>query len=110
MKILEIEGNRPLIGTVGIGGAKNSAVALITAAILSDNKTTLTNIMKESKTLNTFKFIVIDTIDNIKTISYEDWYKGVFDLSEGVWMGNGKFCTTFVNINRIFSGTGIKGS
>ena len=38
MKILEIEGNRPLIGTVGIGGAKNSAVALIPAAILSDNK------------------------------------------------------------------------
>ena len=54
-----------------------------------EDKTTLTNIMKESKTLNTFKFIVIDTIDNIKTISYEDWYKGVFDLSEGVWMGNG---------------------
>ena len=44
MKILEIEGNRPLIGSVGIGGAKNSAVALIPAAILSDNKTTLTNI------------------------------------------------------------------
>lgn len=44
MKILEIEGNRPLIGSVGIGGAKNSAVALIPAAILSNNKTTLTNI------------------------------------------------------------------
>ena len=44
MKILEIEGNRPLIGSVGIGGAKNSAVALIPAAILSDNKTTLTNV------------------------------------------------------------------
>ena len=44
MKILEIEGNRPLIGTVGIGGAKNSAVALIPAAILSNNKTTLTNV------------------------------------------------------------------
>ena len=44
MKILEIEGNRPLIGNVGISGAKNSAVALIPAAILSNNKTTLTNI------------------------------------------------------------------
>ena len=44
MKILEIEGNRPLIGSVGIGGAKNSAVALIPATILSDNKTTLTNV------------------------------------------------------------------
>ena len=44
MKILEIEGNVPLIGNIRIGGAKNSAVALIPAAILTDNKTTLTNI------------------------------------------------------------------
>ena len=44
MKILEIEGNVPLIGSIGIGGAKNSAVALIPAAILSDNKTTITNV------------------------------------------------------------------
>ncbi len=44
MKILEIEGNVPLIGTIGIGGAKNSAVALIPATILTNNKTTLTNV------------------------------------------------------------------
>lgn len=44
MKVLEIEGNKPLTGTIRIGGAKNSAVALIPAAILSSNKTTLTNV------------------------------------------------------------------
>lgn len=44
MKILEIEGNRPLTGTVRIGGAKNSAVALIPACILTKNKVTLTNV------------------------------------------------------------------
>ena len=44
MKILEIDGNIPLTGTVRIGGAKNSAVALIPACILSDKKTTLTNV------------------------------------------------------------------
>ena len=44
MKILEIEGNRPLSGTVRIGGAKNSAVALIPACILTKNKVTLTNV------------------------------------------------------------------
>ena len=44
MKILEIEGNRPLVGTIHIGGAKNSAVALIPAAILTNNKVTLTNV------------------------------------------------------------------
>ena len=44
MKIIEVEGNVPLLGSVEISGAKNSAVALIPAAILSNNKTTLTNI------------------------------------------------------------------
>ncbi len=44
MKILEIDGNVPLTGTIRIGGAKNSAVALIPATILSNNKTTLTNV------------------------------------------------------------------
>ena len=44
MKILEVMGNVPLIGSVEIGGAKNSAVALIPATLLSDNKTTLTNV------------------------------------------------------------------
>ncbi len=44
MKILKIDGNNLLSGTIRIGGAKNSAVALIPAAILSDNKTTLTNV------------------------------------------------------------------
>ena len=44
MKILEVEGNVPLLGSVPISGAKNSAVALIPAAILSNKKTTITNI------------------------------------------------------------------
>ena len=44
MKILEVEGNLPLTGSINIGGAKNSAVALIPACILSNNLTTLTNV------------------------------------------------------------------
>ena len=57
--------------------------------ITLEEKTNLTNIIKEAKTLGVFKFIIIDTIDNIKNISYEDWYKNSFDLSEGIWIGNG---------------------
>ncbi len=44
MKVLEVTGNVPLIGSVEIGGAKNSAVALIPASLLASGKTTLTNI------------------------------------------------------------------
>ncbi len=35
------------------------------------------------------KFIMVETINNIKTIAFEPWYKNNTDLSEGVWIGNG---------------------
>ncbi len=44
MKILEIEGGKTLSGTIRISGAKNSAVALIPAAILSDEEVTICNV------------------------------------------------------------------
>lgn len=44
MKIMEIEGCHELSGTIRIGGAKNATVALIPAAILSDEEVTICNI------------------------------------------------------------------
>lgn len=44
MKKIQIEGNQLLEGTISISGSKNSAVALIPASILSDEKVTIDNI------------------------------------------------------------------
>ncbi len=44
MKIMEIEGNHELSGTIRISGAKNATVALIPAAILTDDTATICNI------------------------------------------------------------------
>ena len=44
MKRIKIEGGRTLTGTINISGAKNSAVALIPAAILSDEQVVIDNI------------------------------------------------------------------
>ena len=52
MKILEITGGQKLSGTIRISGAKNSAVALIPAAILADNETTICNIPEITDTDN----------------------------------------------------------
>ena len=41
MKVLKINGGKELTGTIRISGAKNSSVALIPAAILSDNDVTM---------------------------------------------------------------------
>jgi len=44
MKIMEIEGNKELSGTIRISGAKNATVALIPAAILTDEDATICNV------------------------------------------------------------------
>ncbi len=44
MKIMEIEGGRPLSGIIRVSGAKNATVALIPAAILTDDEATICNI------------------------------------------------------------------
>ena len=44
MKVLEINGGKTLSGTIRISGAKNSVVALIPAAILSDEDVTICNV------------------------------------------------------------------
>jgi UDP-N-acetylglucosamine 1-carboxyvinyltransferase len=48
MEKLMIRGGRPLRGTIGISGAKNSAVALIPAAILAETEVKLDNLPKLS--------------------------------------------------------------
>ncbi len=44
MKIMKIEGNRKLSGTIKISGAKNSSVALIPASLLADSDVTICNV------------------------------------------------------------------
>ena len=44
MKLMQIEGGRNLSGTIRISGAKNATVALIPAAILTDEEATICNI------------------------------------------------------------------
>lgn len=44
MKIIEIDGGRKLSGTIRVSGAKNATVALIPAAILTDEEATICNV------------------------------------------------------------------
>ena len=46
-------------------------------------------IVQECKELGTLKFVFVETIDVIKSLSFDAWYKSNVDLSEGIWMGNG---------------------
>ncbi len=44
MKLIEIEGGKKLSGTIRVSGAKNATVAIIPAAILTDEEVTICNI------------------------------------------------------------------
>lgn len=55
----------------------------------STEKSAFTMLIEDAKKLGNIKFIVLETIDNIKTLNYELWFKSSTDLSEGIWLGNG---------------------
>ncbi len=89
MKIIEIEGGRQLSGTIRISGAKNATVALIPAAILTDEEATICNVPEITDTdvlcdilklLNvkvnrSTESIVINTKEMQNTIIGEDYSK-----------------------------------
>ena len=55
----------------------------------SIEKGKFTTLISDCKKNNNIKILLVDTIDVIKSINFEPWYKGNADLSEGVWIGNG---------------------
>lgn len=69
MKKIIIEGNKPLSGKIKIGGAKNSAVALIPAAILANGNVRLTNVPNIS---DKDALIEILKLLNVKVINNKD--------------------------------------
>lgn len=82
MKKLIIEGKQELTGTIKISGAKNSVVALIPAAVLSDGKCTIYNVPNISdvhRLIEMLKILKVEIkfenetlyIDNSKAINAE---------------------------------------
>lgn len=54
-----------------------------------EEKNSLINMMGESSKRGNIKFIIVDSIENLKNLVYEPWYKANVDLAEGIWLGNG---------------------
>ena len=54
-----------------------------------DEKDMFTGLINDAKNDGNIKIILVDTIDTIKNINFESWYKSNTDLAEGIWLGNG---------------------
>ena len=52
-------------------------------------KSKITELLDRVKSSTNVRFIIVDTIDNIKALNYELWFKNNASLSEGIWLGNG---------------------
>lgn len=61
MKIIEIDGENKLRGTIRVSGAKNATVALIPAAILTDEEATICNVPEITDTDD-----LCDILENLK--------------------------------------------
>ncbi len=55
----------------------------------SIEKGKFTSLIDSCKNSNNIRFVIIETIDVIKGMAFEPWYKTNADLSEGIWLGNG---------------------
>ena len=54
-----------------------------------EDKPKFETVINNCKAKGNIRIIIVDTIESIKTIAYETWYKPNTDLSEGIWLGEG---------------------
>ena len=74
MKRIIIEGNRPLSGKIKIGGAKNSVVALLPAAIMAQGNVHISNVPNISDRdalIDILKLLNVKVINNKDTIDID---------------------------------------
>ena len=55
----------------------------------SDLKSKIDMFFKKGKITGKINFIFVDSIDKIKSIEYEPWYKECVTNNSGIWIGNG---------------------
>ena len=77
-----IELPKPL--TVIING-----ISLFKNKLNDENKSKFGNIFQKNSELGVVNYIIIDSVDNIRKVEIEAWYKNTVNTSNGIWIGNG---------------------
>ena len=63
-------------------------ISSLLAKLESEEKAKLVSIIEKLEQTDNNKIIIVDNIDGIKGVAYENWFKTGVDLSEGIWIGN----------------------
>lgn len=76
------EGKKPITCIIiGIESFKNR--------LSSENKLKFDSLFTLGKDLGIINFILVDSIDKIKKVEFESWYKSSVNNTNGIWLGNG---------------------
>ena len=67
--------------------------------ISPDDKKELLSALEKGKNLGIFNFIIVDTVDNLKKMEYDSWYKSIVQSNYGIWIGNGIADQTLIKTN-----------
>ena len=54
-----------------------------------ENKNKLSDLLLKSKSIEILSFVIFDSIDKVKKVEYDSWFKDNFNSGEGLWIGNG---------------------
>ena len=55
----------------------------------SENKTKVAELFNNGKDLEIIDYIIVDSVDKIKSLEYESWFKNCINTNNGIWIGNG---------------------
>lgn len=55
----------------------------------ADTKTEFTNCLIDGKDLTTYNFVLVETSEKLKNMTFENWYKKTIDTANGLWLGSG---------------------
>ena len=64
-----------------------------------DEKKEFLSSLEKGKSLGIFNFIIIDSVDNLKKMEYDNWYKSIVQSNYGIWLGNGVADQTLIKTN-----------
>ena len=67
--------------------------------ITDDVKKRFIECLKNVKDIGKFSNIIVDRVDNLKKLEYDEWYKRVVQNNYGIWVGNGIADQTLIKTN-----------
>ena len=56
-------------------------------------------LIQNVKDIEKFTYIIVDRVDNLKKLEYDEWYKRVIQNNYGIWIGNGVADQTLIKTN-----------